>query len=175
MPEVIACPRCGRRLSLPVGLLGQTVQCPSCRTTFTADLNRALPTRPTPVPESPAARKVPLAPDPKRRADADRDRVAWPGAGQPDDFRPDFVEPHRGGIILVLGVLGLCLSWFPPTGWLLGGFAAGMAKNDRDRMGLGRMDRAGRGLTVAGAVCGQLAVILSSLVFLVWCVFQFVV
>ena len=36
MPDLISCPQCDKRLRVPDRLLGQTVKCPSCGTSFTA-------------------------------------------------------------------------------------------------------------------------------------------
>jgi predicted Zn finger-like uncharacterized protein len=38
MPELIRCPSCDAALRVPESLLGQTVKCPKCATTFTAEL-----------------------------------------------------------------------------------------------------------------------------------------
>ena len=43
MAEITHCPSCQRKLSVPENLLGQSVQCPSCLTTFTASLARPAP------------------------------------------------------------------------------------------------------------------------------------
>ncbi len=38
MPEIIACPDCGRKLRVPDDLLGHKVKCPSCGINFTASV-----------------------------------------------------------------------------------------------------------------------------------------
>jgi len=58
-------------------------------------------------------------------------------------------QPHRGVLILVLGILGLvggCLI-LSPIAWIMG-------KADMDEIDSGRMDPEGRGLTQAGMICG---------------------
>lgn len=58
------------------------------------------------------------------------------------------VEPHRGSLILTLGVLGLVICpVFGPVAWV-------MAARDLRRMGNGLMDPGGRRQTRAGLWCG---------------------
>ncbi len=61
---------------------------------------------------------------------------------------------HRGGLILVLGILGLILC-FP-----LGIAAWAMGNRDVAAMSRGEMDPSGRGLTLAGKICGIAGVVL---------------
>jgi hypothetical protein len=159
MPETITCPKCGRPLRLPDGLLGGLVQCPACQNVFTAT---------APVP-------------PPRPAQAPAVEVGWrPTAGgrQQDDSGPslpqvgeneDRRQPHRGVLILSLGILGLLLSCLPPVGWVFGGVAMSLANADLQEMKDGRMDRSGVSLTESGKVCGVLAVIMASVFLLLGC------
>ena len=62
------------------------------------------------------------------------------------------LQPHRGVLILVLGILGIVIC--QPVGiiaWVLG-------KNDLTEMDAGRMDPQGRGLTEAGKILGIISV-----------------
>lgn len=64
------------------------------------------------------------------------------------------MKPHRGTLILVLGILGLVLC--APLGivaWIMG-------KGDLREMDAGAMDPTGRSLTNAGKICGLIATIL---------------
>ena len=71
---------------------------------------------------------------------------AYP-AGQP-------VRPHRGVVILVLGILGLvCCFICGIIAWVMG-------SGDLREMDAGRMDPSGRGLTQAGKICGIISVVL---------------
>ncbi len=68
-----------------------------------------------------------------------------PGAG---------LKPHRGVVVLVLGILGLVIC--PICGiiaWVMG-------KGDLGEIEAGRMDPSGRSLTKAGKICGMIATIL---------------
>lgn len=65
------------------------------------------------------------------------------------------VAPHRGVLILVLGILGIvCCFICGIIAWVMG-------NNDMREMDAGRMDPTGRGLTQAGKICGMVGVILS--------------
>jgi hypothetical protein len=64
------------------------------------------------------------------------------------------MKPHRGTLVLVLGILGLVLCG--PLGiaaWALGA-------SDLKEMDAGVMDPSGRGPTQAGKICGMIASIL---------------
>ena len=64
------------------------------------------------------------------------------------------MKPHRGTLILVLGIIGLVVCG--PCGiaaWIMG-------SSDLKEMDAGTMDPAGRGQTQAGKICGMIATIL---------------
>lgn len=78
-----------------------------------------------------------------------------------DDDRDDYddeprgrAEPHRGVLILVLGILGWMVCG------LLGTAAWIMGKRDLELMRQGRMDREGEALTRVGYILGLIATIL---------------
>ncbi len=72
------------------------------------------------------------------------------------------VRPHRGVLILVLGILGLvCCVFFGILAWAL-------ATSDLREMREGRMDPAGYGLTRAGQICGIISVVLWIAYILLW-------
>ena len=73
---------------------------------------------------------------------------AYP-AGQP-------VRPHRGVMILVLGIFSLFCSCV-----IIGIIAWVLANNDLREMDAGRMDPSGRGLTQAGKVLGIISVVVA--------------
>ena len=64
------------------------------------------------------------------------------------------MKPHRGTLILVLGILGLIVCG--PLGiaaWVMG-------SGDLKQMDAGAMDTSGRGNTQAGKICGIIGTIL---------------
>jgi len=71
-----------------------------------------------------------------------------------DDDRPAGVEPHRGVLILVFGILGLMLCG------ILGIFAWVFGKRDLDLIKRGLMDKEGEALTKVGYILGIVATIL---------------
>ena len=65
-------------------------------------------------------------------------------------FPAGHVIPHRGGLILVLGILGWFIGCpiFSVAAWMMGA-------SDLREVRCGRMDPAGKGLTQAGYVLGM--------------------
>jgi hypothetical protein len=185
MSDTIDCPFCGRRLKLPVELLGQDVRCPTCDKTFTASLDG------DPMPD--AEEKSPPAPSgppaearrnrerierlkhcPDCGAVVDRDarlcrRCSAPLDGADDDDRRDR-EPHRGGAILTLGILSalfgtlsLCCGVPAVAGLGFGIPAWVMATHDMHKMRRGVMDRNGMANTQSGQSYAMVGVVLSFL------------
>ncbi len=71
------------------------------------------------------------------------------------------MQPHRGVLILVFGILGLVMCViFGIVAWVMG-------SGDLKQMDAGAMDPSGRGLTQAGKICGMIAVILNVVVYVV--------
>lgn len=79
------------------------------------------------------------------------------GPAEPVRVEPTYHEqkPHRGVLILVLGILGLVCCF------ILGIVAWVMGNTDLKEMDAGRMDPTGRGLTQAGKICGIISVVLA--------------
>ena len=65
-------------------------------------------------------------------------------------------------MILVFGILGLvCCFAFGIAAWILG-------SSDLREMDMGRMDPSGRGLALAGKICGIVSVALAALTLVAW-------
>jgi hypothetical protein len=62
--------------------------------------------------------------------------------------------PHRGVLVLVLGILSIVFCQ------ILGPFAWLMGKGDLAKINSGQMDPAGRDLTKAGMICGIIGSVL---------------
>jgi hypothetical protein len=87
-----------------------------------------------------------------------------------DDFDDDIhatVQPHRGVMILVFGILGVLSISCVLLGFL-GIFAWVMGKRDLELMRRGQMDKEGRSLTHAGYILGIVGTILFMLQSLFW-------
>lgn len=64
------------------------------------------------------------------------------------------MKPHRGTLILVLGILGLVVcAPLAIVAWVMG-------SGDLKQMDAGTMDPVGRGTTQAGKICGIIGTIL---------------
>lgn len=65
-----------------------------------------------------------------------------------NDIQATGMKPHRGGMILTFGILGIvCCIIFGILAWVMGG-------SDMKEMAEGRMDPSGEGLTKAGKILG---------------------
>jgi fatty acid desaturase len=76
-----------------------------------------------------------------------------------DDYRGT-KEPHRGVLILVLGILSIMVCG------IVGIFAWMMGKRDLELMRTGQMDKEGEALTKVGYILG----IVGTILFLLWLV-----
>jgi hypothetical protein len=88
---------------------------------------------------------------------------------EPATARPAYLAPHRGGLILALGVLSF-LTTFLMACPVLSFLAWTMGTRDLREMREGRMDPSGMGMTQAGMVLGMLlsvftVIIMMALVF----------
>lgn len=153
MPELIVCPECGRQLNVPDALMGQAVQCPACKVTFTA--------APTVMP---AQHLRTEAPPSSPFAFNDRRGTSSATAGKEAlDFTDTPPKPHRGVFVLVLGLIGCLASCSFLPGLILGYLAWSNASTDLSRMQRGQMDRDGKSLTQAGHFLGMVAMGLACL------------
>lgn len=76
--------------------------------------------------------------------------------------------PHRGGLVLGLGIAGLALMSACGLGFALGLPAWIMGARDLGQMAAGRMDPGGHGMTRAGKICGAVATVLGLLILLIY-------
>jgi uncharacterized protein YbaR (Trm112 family) len=152
MVELIACPECKRQLQVPELYLGQTVQCPECRHRFVA-VTSSISAQPLPTTSRPDNTESKLDRD-------DDDDDDFDDIRQLRHRRADW-EPHRGGMILALGLVALvggmlfCLlpTVLGPLAWMLGNW-------DLRAMHDGHMDSSGESMTRTGQVCGIVATVL---------------
>jgi len=166
--EVIQCPQCDRKLKVPEYLLGQAVKCPTCGATFTASGgggSASEPNTPAPPQEEPDLGRDEEEPPVKRQSSGRRRPAALDEEEEDYDDSPrrrsrrrrDY-QPHRGAVILVLGILSLVI--FPI---ILGPIAWVMGNNDMREIRAGRMDPEGEGTTNAGRICGMIGTTLGIL------------
>lgn len=171
MTQIVACPHCGLKLGLPEDFAGKLVRCTKCKETFTAPASEPV------APATDANRVSEAIPRPplRREPDEDRDRRGrdvrrerqddddddrdrrrkrrrYADDDDYDDIRNDRYrrrdqEPHRGALILTLGILSIVMCpIFAPVAWMLG-------NHDLREIEAGRMENDG-GLTQAGRIIG---------------------
>lgn len=169
MPLILDCPSCQRKLRVPDNLFGQTVKCPTCGEMFTA--TGSAPT---------ASENAPAAGEPFRPAAEGARAERRPSSYRDDDYDddPEYGErrprhrmdlaPHRGTLILVLGILSLVICGIlGPIAWVMG-------NNDLREMRAGNMDRSGEDTTNAGRICGIIATVLIGISLIgIMCMFSF--
>lgn len=82
-----------------------------------------------------------------------------------DMFANEPIRPHRGGVILALGILGLlCCFLFGIAAWVMG-------NKELRAMRAGNVDPAGEGMTQAGRILGIIGTILGILSAAGWSIF----
>jgi predicted Zn finger-like uncharacterized protein len=189
MPIVVQCPSCNRKLRVPDDLLGRLVKCPTCSQTFTAAEEGTAPAatrppveQPPPWDQPPEEERVPKSSSVRRRPPEPAQEDLGPAEDYGDEprrrpLRRD-LQPHRGTLILVLGILSLassllmgCCSLLSPlfgTPFLLAGLALGitswvLGQGDLRKMNANLMDPDGRGSTQGGWICGIIGTVLSGL------------
>src|SRR6266480_2537878 len=129
MPALVACPGCGIKLAVPETLLGNKVRCSSCANVFEARED-APPLDSAPLPSAVTSGKagdLPLA----RLDEPPRRRPDWDDYPDYDDYdrferrpsrhrRRDLL-PHRGGVVMTLGILSIVLPFaFGALGTVIG-------------------------------------------------------
>lgn len=180
MSDVLDCPSCRRKLRRPDGVAGRQVQCPACGATFTAigtadDVLLAEPVEDaapavigTALGEGLAGLRLELddVPAPARAVPPPplplRPRPVADTYDAPSRDRRRDLEPHRGGLILTLGVLSVLLAptcVLSPLGVVFGLAAWIMGQNDLRQMRAGQMDTDGQANTRGGRVCGILGML----------------
>jgi hypothetical protein len=154
MAEIINCPKCGRKLQVPVSYYGQTVQCPECAFSFMAD-PQAQAVQATPPASQPTAANPVADSRPRPRDDDDDD---WEDVSFPRFSTRRLEVPNRGGVILAIGIMSLVM--FFPFSLFLGPIAWVMGNSDLAQIRAGRMDPNGEGMVQAGRVLGMIATIM---------------
>jgi hypothetical protein len=109
--------------------------------------------------ETPRVRKKPIH---RREEDYEEEEEEEEDEDEEEEYRPRQkrrrfrrdMAPHRGAMVLTLGILSLVICG------LLGPFAWIMGRNDLEKMDAGRMDPSGEGLTKAGKICGIIGTVL---------------
>ncbi len=177
MPTDVDCPSCTQKLRVPDDLLGKKVKCPACKTMFSATARGLEKPVEAPVVDDRehlrgASEPMPSctsAPPSERIDDEDNDDDS-PRRSKGRSLRlkrdQDY-QPHRGTIILVLGILAIVTGLhliLGPIAWIMG-------NNDLKEINAGRMDPEGEGMTNIGRVLGMVATILGIFALVAACIF----
>jgi predicted Zn finger-like uncharacterized protein len=183
MPVRISCPSCNKALRVPDDSLGRKVRCPACSTAFTAEAppeeeTEGIQTAPTsgaaaPEPGSDEEENegVQQGPVPRRKrppaAEEEEEDEDAPRRGRrPRDSEFRAKRPHRGPVMLTLGIVSLVLPLLGGALFAccrapgliclgLAGIAVGvlawiLTARDLAAMRRGEMDFAGEGKTKFG-------------------------
>jgi len=180
MPIELGCTGCGQTLRVGDEHAGKRARCPKCGTIVqipdTGTAAAPLPSSSASSPLSPSAESPfgPSASSPLTSSAPSPESPAVPASGSSNPFadRPDetsnpyqsptysgysprsHLAPHRGGMILAFGIIGLlCCQVFGIVAWVMGA-------NDIKEIRGGRMDPSGLGMTQAGMIIGIVATVL---------------
>ncbi len=165
MSKIMDCPNCGRKLRLADGPADTQFQCPTCSHTFAP-----------PTPEPAAMKRCRFC-----REDILLDAVVCRHCGEnqndprppwerPGGMRLDW-EPHRGGHIQNLGIVGVVCCMIPCVVWIGVPLAISvlvMGRHDLQRMTEKEMDPRGRHATLIGIRCAGVGLIFASIWLLSW-------
>jgi hypothetical protein len=165
-------------------LAGSRIRCPACDSAFDSSPDKgangdvpageeaAKPTPGTPWSVTPNARPATAPPplsdvplgesDETARQEGDEDERPWEQPYHEAEVRRD-CEPHRGNVVLILGILSLVLFWAPLVGLIIGIVVIMMGRTDMKKIENGQMDPQGKGTTLAGWICGIIGTIFAAL------------
>jgi hypothetical protein len=176
MATDVDCPSCDQKLRVPDDLLGKKVKCPACKMMFSATAHGLEePAGAPPVDEGkPPSRASGLTASrrgtpPSKRSEDEADDESPPRSKDSRVRRKRFrdYQPHRGTIILVLGILAIVTGLhliLGPIAWIMG-------NNDLKEIHAGQMDPEGEGMTNIGRILGMVATILGIVALVVGCIF----
>ena len=148
MPIEFDCPGCRNRLRVPDEHAGKPARCPEC--SYVSQVPYLA------VDGQPQPSEPPLAHQPRAESPIPGSGTHNPYASPttPASGLANYSRPHRGALLLILGIVSLVI----PCCNLLGIVPWVMANSDLAAMDRGEMDPSGRGLTQAGRVLGIIAI-----------------
>lgn len=152
------CQGCQKTLRVPDEFAGRKAKCPNCQTILqvTAASKTVEPREVQPPIESSTDLFAGLDSSPSSSPFADSNSYSSP------QQRPSGGAPHRGGLVLGLGVCAFVCNFCLIPGIL----ALTLGMSDLKAMKEGRMNDEGHGLTLAGTILGGIATGLAALAFL---------
>jgi phage FluMu protein Com len=152
MPIEMRCTGCGQTLRVGDEHAGKKARCPACGTIAEVPLTgEAVPSAgerssPFSAAASSAAEVNPFADRPEPPANP------YASPSVPTISPSTFGRPHRGGLILTFGIVGiLCCMPFGIAAWVMGA-------SDLSEIRAGRMDPSGKSTTRIGMILGMVSV-----------------
>lgn len=157
MPINIHCPHCRKLLKLEDAHIGQSLRCPACQETFIAT---APEEHIQSAERSGGLPQHPVQPAGLRHEETDFEQGEY---RRPLEYEDDFRgRPHRGGLILTLGILsvvfGICC---PLICWILGITTLVLSNDDLKAMAQHTMDRSGLSNTRSGRTLAIVGLVIS--------------
>lgn len=151
MPIQMSCTGCGQSLRVGEEHAGKKARCPNCGTINSVPADSDVPSPaqdPFAGAESNAEPANPFGDLPEPSSNP------YESPTSPVSVKPTpHQKPHRGALILTLGILGvLCCGPLGIAAWVMGNTDLKEIREDR-------MDPSGRGLTQAGMIVGIVATI----------------
>ncbi len=156
MPIEMNCTGCGQTLRVGDEHAGKKARCPACGTIaevpWSGDPYPAAEAQLVEEPSSPFA-AAPAPPTENPFADRpERNANPYASPSAPVFGSKSFARPHRGGLILTFGILGiLCCVPFGIAAWVMGA-------SDLSEIRAGRMNPEGESMTRVGMILGIVSV-----------------
>lgn len=154
MPIELTCSGCGQTLRVGDEHAGKKARCPQCGAIVSVPAAETPPSGslgPSPFDDSGGADEPvnPFSDFPEPSANP------YQSPTTPVDIKtPYHYKPHRGGLILTLGILGIfCCGPLGIVAWVMG-------SSDLKEIRAGQMDPDGQSLTQAGMIVGIVATVL---------------
>lgn len=172
MAEIVTCSGCQKKLQIPEQYIGQKVQCPECGHMFIA-VSTSVSS--APIPPAAASSAAPPRSSDRSRRDDDydeppprrRNRFGDDLDDDDDDYNIGrsarvgrYLQPHRGGLIMALGLISLIGGWLICLPVVVGPVAWTMAQMDLRAIRDGHMDPAGESMVRTGQVCGIISTVI---------------
>ncbi len=152
MPIEMSCTGCGQTLRVADEHAGKKARCPACGTIAEVPWSGAevQPVAGPSNPFSPTSQPAPVGNPFADRPEKEVNPYASPSV--PTRGSGAFGRPHRGGMVLTFGIIGiLCCMPFGIAAWVMGA-------SDLSEIRAGRMDPSGESTTRVGMILGMVSV-----------------
>lgn len=169
----LTCQGCSETLAVPDEHAGKKARCPRCQEVNQIPSNSA--TQPTKVSSIDEVRPQKATDNPFESKVSPKPTTAspyaTPMAAAAYGMQSRYQTPHRGGLVLTLGILSLFCNFFLVPGILAWTFGS----SDLKKMRAGEMDSTGYGTTQAGMIIGIIATCLFFLAIIFYIIMLFLV